>query len=177
MTLRIFGRAWKRLSVALAASSVLALVAGCGTTVQTATVNHTLTQTQTITRTVVTAKGTRTIIQHRIHHVYTTRTVTQTITSLPNSGPVKSFSGNGEENVGSFTLDQDSTLTWSCPTCGQDGGEPFAILGSPDDANEIAVDSDGVTQGETVVPAGTYNDVTISTTGNGWTVNISPGVQ
>jgi hypothetical protein len=81
------------------------------------------------------------------------------------------FSGVGTENVGTITVASDSTLSWSCPSC---GSANYQILNSDVDSS-IAVNGLDQTSGTTVIPAATYHDVTVNTEGQNWAFTIMPG--
>jgi hypothetical protein len=99
-----------------------------------------------------------------------TRTVTQTVQAstptqaTPSGGSGQSFSGNGGKSLGTITVANDSTLTWT-----NDGG----LFTLNDDSYGIYVNSQGHS-GTTAVSAGTYKNVGVNAVGN-WTVTISPG--
>jgi hypothetical protein len=83
----------------------------------------------------------------------------------------KTFSGVGTENLGTISVSVDSTLRWSCPSC---GSANFQILNS-DAGSDIAVNGLDETTGRTVVTAGAYHGVTVNTEGGGWAFTITPG--
>jgi TolA-binding protein len=80
------------------------------------------------------------------------------------AGDEQSFSGNGGKNLGSITVPSDSVLEWT------NDGEIMQIF---DDEMAIGVNSQGH-EGDTVVPAGTYENVEVNAMGN-WTITIRPG--
>lgn len=84
----------------------------------------------------------------------------------------QTFKGNGAQNIGTINVPTQSTLRWTCPTC---AGDNFIIENSFNDANEIDVNAEGPTSGQTVVDSGTYHDVEVNTEGQAWTVRIVPG--
>lgn len=130
-------------------AAVLALaVAGCATAQ---------------TRTTVTVTGTQSAAQ-------SASTPAVPAPTQPAAQP-QTFSGVGTENVGTITVASDSTLSWSCPSC---GSANYQILNSDVDSS-IAVNGLDETSGTTVIPAGTYHDVTVNTEGENWTFTITPG--
>jgi hypothetical protein len=106
-----------------------------------------------------------------------TKTVTRTVQSATptpapsTSGSGGNYSGDGEKNVGTVNVSQDSTLHWTCSgDC-----SIFTINNDPGDANSISLSSAGsATSGNTSISAGAYHNVTVLTTGT-WTFTISPG--
>lgn len=87
-------------------------------------------------------------------------------------GRAQTFRGNGSQNIGTINVPTQSTLHWSCRSCGHLN---FVIDNSPSDGMLINVNALGPTRGQTVVDAGTYHDVAINTEGQAWTIKISPG--
>jgi rubrerythrin len=83
----------------------------------------------------------------------------------------KTYSGTGGENIGTIHVPTDSILTWECPPCGSDN---FIISNSPNDENQIDVNTLNRTSGETHVDEGTYHDVEVNTEGEEWTIHIAP---
>ena len=100
-----------------------------------------------------------------------TRTVmaagqTQTVTvraasSVP--APSHSFSGRGMKNLGTVSVEGDSTLKWT------HDGSMFQLS---DESMTIDISSEGPL-GEVAVPAGAYRYLTVLADGN-WTVEIIP---
>ena len=97
-------------------------------------------------------------------------TSTQTATAqgaataaVPASSGSVSYSGNGEENLGTINVSSSSTLHWT-----NDG----SAIEIKDDSNGIAVNSEDK-NGTTAVEPGTYKDVFVNATGN-WTITIQP---
>jgi len=158
-----------QIALGVAASIVLT---GCGST---KLVTTTETQTQTTSTTVTTTETHVHVKIKRGPPITTTQTTTHTLTaSSPAYEPSssgQSFSGNGEENIGTVHVRQDSELYWSCPSC---GGDNFTIENSDGDS-DIAVNALGPTSGKTFIDAGTYHDVTVNTEGGDWTLSIHPG--
>jgi hypothetical protein len=93
-----------------------------------------------------------------------------TVASKPAAKP-QTFRGVGTENVGTITVSVDSTLRWSCPSC---GNANFQILNS-DAGSDIAVNGLDQTSGKTLVTEGSYHKVTINTEGGAWAFTITPG--
>lgn len=84
---------------------------------------------------------------------------------------VKTFTGTGGENLGTVNVTTESTLHWECPPCGSDN---FAVTNSPNDSNQMFVNTINRTSGETHVDEGTYHDVSVNTEGEEWTIKITP---
>jgi hypothetical protein len=101
---------------------------------------------------------------------------TTTSTPAPAAAPSapQTFHGNGGQHLPTITVATDSTLKWSSrpdPT-----GGVFQILSDPNgDGNMLFVNTQGQSSGQTAVSAGTYTNVLVNTTDNGWTVTITPG--
>jgi hypothetical protein len=83
----------------------------------------------------------------------------------------KSFAGVGTEDLGTITVPSDSTLSWSCPSCGSANYQIF----NSDPGSLIAVNALDQTNGTTVITCGTYHDVTVNTEGQQWAFTITPG--
>jgi hypothetical protein len=78
----------------------------------------------------------------------------------------KTFSGNGSKNIGSITVDEESILEWT------NVGDPeFRQMLIYDRGFGISVSSEAES-GDTVVPPGTYRNITVA--GNSWTIKIRP---
>ena len=103
-----------------------------------------------------------------------TQTVTAATSAPSTGGGSQHFSGTGTENIGTLNVSVDSKLSWYCPTC---SNANFQILNDPTDSNLIATNALDQTSGQTVIPAGTYHNVTINTEGQDWTINITPGTS
>jgi curli biogenesis system outer membrane secretion channel CsgG len=145
-----------RRAVLISLASVLVL-AGCGATktiTQTATVSTTETDTSTVTHL---TGPTKTI------SVTTTTTSTATVTSTPSAS--NSFSGNGGKNLGTITVNADSTVHWT-----NDGGL-FQVFDS-DAGLGLTINSQGHS-GTSALSAGTYHNVVVNADGN-WTLQIVP---
>lgn len=78
----------------------------------------------------------------------------------------REFSGNGSSNIGTVKVPGDAVLEWT----NQDNPAYRQIL-IYDDGVELNVSSDD-TRGESVVPPGTYRNITVS--GGDWTITIRP---
>lgn len=131
---------------------------------------------QTVVQTVPGPTKTGTVVHVRKVPGPTT-TVTQTVQAstptpaTPSGGGGGRYSGNGEQQVGTINVAQDSTLNWTC------NGECsiFSIANDPSDSNSINLTSySGAHSGQTNVSAGTYTRVQVITGGT-WTFSISPG--
>jgi hypothetical protein len=77
------------------------------------------------------------------------------------------FSGSGSKNIGSITVDQDSILEWS-----NNDDPAYRQMLIYDDDFGISVTS-GAASGDTVVPSGTYPNITVAG-GSSWTITIHP---
>lgn len=132
----------------------VAIGAGGGSTAETTTVaGADKTDTKTITETKTVQKKAKTV------------TVTSP-TPQPSTGggdSENSFSGNGQKNLGTITVDEPSTLKWT-----NDG----ALFQLNDDGFDLSVSSEGES-GDTKVSPGTYKEVTVNAIGN-WTIEIIP---
>jgi hypothetical protein len=84
----------------------------------------------------------------------------------------QTFKGVGTENIGTINVATQSTLHWSCATC---GAANFIISNSFNDNSQIATNASSQTHGQTVIDQGTFHDVQIETEGQGWTIRIVPG--
>lgn len=96
-------------------------------------------------------------------------------TPTPSSpAPVKPliFHGSGQQDLGTITVPSDSTISWSCPTCGNTN---FIINNAQSDGNQIPTNGLDQTQGVDPLPAGVYHTVVVDTTGGSWTVAIGLG--
>lgn len=105
----------------------------------------------------------------------TTPTTTHSTASKPAPAPAakpQTFTGTGTENLGTINVPVQSTLHWSCPSC---GSANFVISNNINDNNQLTVNDLNVTSGKTAVDAGTYSDVQVLTEGQAWTITISPG--
>lgn len=81
------------------------------------------------------------------------------------------FVGVGSENLGTITVPIESTLSWSCPSCGSANYQIF----TSDPYSSISVNGLDVTSGKTVITAGTYPGVTVNTEAGDWVFTITPG--
>ena len=102
---------------------------------------------------------------------------TTTAPNVPEPGP---FSGTGSESLGTITVPPNTVLQWSCPGCGatadNPGGDNFIITNNVNDPNQIDVNDLGQASGQTAVDGGTYHDVQVEGSPQGWTVTFSnPG--
>jgi hypothetical protein len=77
------------------------------------------------------------------------------------------FSGSGSKNIGSIKVDQESILEWS-----NNGDPAFQMMLIYDEDFGISVSSEAAS-GDTVVPAGTYPNVTVAGDSS-WTITIHP---
>ncbi len=76
------------------------------------------------------------------------------------------FSGDGSKNIGTIEVERESTLEWT-----NSDDATFRQMLIYDKAFGISVGSEAES-GDTVVPAGTYEDVTVA--GGNWTITIKP---
>jgi hypothetical protein len=79
------------------------------------------------------------------------------------SSEVQTFTGNGGKNLGTIEVAEESLLEWT------NDGDIFQIFG---DDIAIMVNSQA-SSGDTVVPAGSYSNVSVNAIGN-WTITIGP---
>jgi hypothetical protein len=153
--------------LAAAAVLVLGFASGCGST-QTKTV----VQMQTVTTTVTVTQPAKANVKTVTSTVTTTAPQPSTSSSAtPGSSGGHSYNGDGQQQVGTITVVQDSTLRWTC------GGSCtlFSIDNDPTDGNSINLSSySGAHSGETNISAGDYHKVQVITNGT-WTFTISPG--
>jgi hypothetical protein len=112
-----------------------------------------------------------------------TRTVTKTVTvttpapavpstpasSTPSDGG-KVYRGVNDANIGTIHVPVDSTLCWTTT----DPSSNFIIGNSFNDEAPIGVNAFNQISGKTLVPAGTYHDVTITAAG-AWSFTLTPG--
>ncbi len=87
---------------------------------------------------------------------------TATSTHVEANSEGKSFSGNGGENLGTISVEKESTLDWT------NDGPLFQIITSED----LPVNSQGAS-GSTVLEPGTYQHFQVNAIGN-WTIKIVP---
>jgi hypothetical protein len=90
----------------------------------------------------------------------------------------KTYTGEGQKNLGTITVPVSSTVSWSCLTCAtaQEGiGANFIIENASSDENKIGVNSLKESHGVTPIAAGTYHTVVVNTQAESWTVRITPG--
>lgn len=97
-------------------------------------------------------------------------TTTQSVSaSTPEPGP---FSGQGDENLGTVRVPDNTVLNWSCPSCAGSNGDNFIVDNSPGDGALIDVNSLDQGSGQTVVDGGVYHDVSVTTEGSAWTLTF-----
>ena len=150
----------------------LLITAGCGAT-----------RTVTATVTAAASATTTTIVRHGPRPPARTVTITRTITAAaqPASAPAAStgapaavcnqpntYCGNGSTNLGTITVNADSTLRWECPSCAA-----FDVSSDLSGQNIISASSQAPS-GSTAVYAGTYANVRVIAEGD-WAFRISPG--
>jgi hypothetical protein len=99
-----------------------------------------------------------------------TKTVTSSSTATAPAGP-QSFNGSDTQNLGTIRVASQSVLKWSCAGCST---ATFAIKNNVNDASVIQVNSTNAANGQTVVDAGTYTDVTGIGSGP-WAFTITSG--
>jgi hypothetical protein len=123
----------------------------------------------------VTAEGSTTTVEAAsppartvTHVVVHTHTVTQTQAAAPTEsssggpGEVQSFSGNGGKNLGTITVEKESTLEWT------NDGLLFQVYTS----EGVPVNSQAH-RGSSVLEAGTYKNFQVNAVGS-WTIRIAP---
>lgn len=79
------------------------------------------------------------------------------------------FTGTGQQNLGTITVPEDATISWSCASCGNDN---FIINNSDSDPDFIETNGLDQTHGVDPISAGTYHTVVVDTTSGPWTVTI-----
>jgi hypothetical protein len=90
----------------------------------------------------------------------------------------KTYTGEGQKNLGTIVVPVSSTVSWECPGCAtaQEGvGANFIIENASSDENRIGVNSLKETHGVTPIAAGTYHTVVVNTQAESWTIRITPG--
>jgi predicted RNA-binding Zn-ribbon protein involved in translation (DUF1610 family) len=83
----------------------------------------------------------------------------------------QTFAGTGQKSLGTIVVPTDETISWSCPSCGNDN---FIINNAQSDANIIPTNALDQTSGVDPISAGTYHTVVVDTNSGPWTVTISP---
>ena len=129
-------------------------------------------------RTVTTPGKTVTVKQApRVVHSVTTRTVTRTTTTTSTvssgsstaGGPPQSFTGSGNESLGTITVPGAAQLKWQCPGC---VNGTFTVSNSSTDASQLGVQAQNTSSGQTPVAAGKYTSVSVQATGS-WSMTIT----
>lgn len=117
---------------------------------------------QTVTKTVTV--GHPRVVVHT--HTVTVTTASQAPPASPanseGNGASQSYNGNGGKNLGTITVEKESTLEWT------NDGSIFQIFTS----ENVPVNSQAHS-GTTVLEAGTYKNFQVNADGN-WTINIVP---
>lgn len=80
------------------------------------------------------------------------------------------FTGSGQQNLGTITVPQDTTVSWTCDSCGSDN---FIISDAASDDGMFTTNGLDQTSGVDPLSAGTYHTVVVDTTGGPWTVTIN----
>lgn len=152
----------RRKIYALAAGvAAVCALAGCGTT---KTITKTVAETRTVTSTrTMTKLRTRTRTRTRIVHVTATVTRQEAAAAAAESEGPGNYSGNGQKNLGTIVVAQNSTIEWT------DDSEDFGVVS---ELGRIAISSEAKS-GSSYVAAGTYSEVTVIASGN-WTIKIVP---
>ncbi len=89
--------------------------------------------------------------------------------STSTSHAVQKFHGDGQKNLGTIVVPDDSTISWKCPSCGSTN---FSIHNASSDDSNIPTNALNQTRGVDPISAGTYHTVVVDTTGGPWTVAI-----
>jgi amino acid transporter len=80
------------------------------------------------------------------------------------------FTGSGQQNLGTITVPLDTTVSWTCDSCGSDN---FIINNAASDDGMFTTNGLDQTSGVDPLSAGTYHTVVVDTTGGPWTVTIN----
>ena len=84
------------------------------------------------------------------------------------SGP-QVFHGTGQKSLGTINVPTDTTISWSCPSC---GNENFIINNANSDSGTISTNALNQTSGVDPISAGAYHTVVVDTTSGPWTVTV-----
>jgi hypothetical protein len=149
---------WRVMAIGFTGFVVGAVAAaGGGKPANTTTIAHTIIDRQTDTVTVPGPIRIRTKVK-----MVPAPTATPARSSSQNSSETgRSFSGNGSKNLGTITVNHDSTVRWT------NDGDLFQVF---DDNFGFGINSQGGS-GESALPAGTYSNVSVNAAGN-WTLRI-----
>lgn len=131
---------------ALSASLAIAL-AGCGT--------------QTVVKTVTSTSSS-------VGPTSTAATATTTASSASTT-PAQTYTGTGQKLLGTINVSTDTTVSWSCPGCGNTN---FIINNAASDSQKIPTNGLNQTSGVDPLPAGAYHTVVVDTTSGPWSVTI-----
>jgi hypothetical protein len=80
------------------------------------------------------------------------------------------FTGTGQQDLGTITVPQDTTVSWTCDSCGNDN---FIINNADSDSGLFSTNGFDQTHGVDPLSAGTYHTVVVDTTSGPWTVTIN----
>jgi hypothetical protein len=90
----------------------------------------------------------------------------------------KTYTGEGQKNLGTIVVPVSSTVSWECPGCAtaQEGiGANFIIENATSDHKDFGVNGLKETHGVSPLEPGEYHTVVVNTQGGAWTVRITPG--
>jgi hypothetical protein len=90
----------------------------------------------------------------------------------------KTYSGEGQKNLGTIVVPVSSTVSWTCESCttAQEGvGANFIIHNATSDGKTFDVNALKETHGVSPLEPGTYHTVVVDTQAGAWTVRIAPG--
>lgn len=90
----------------------------------------------------------------------------------------KTYTGEGQQNLGTIVVPVSSTVSWECPSCttAQEGiGANFIIENARSDGKSFGVNALKETHGVSPVEPGTYHTVVVNTQAGAWTIHITPG--
>jgi hypothetical protein len=85
----------------------------------------------------------------------------------PKTFKARNFSGSGSSNIGTIKIPSDGVLTWT-----NQGDPQFRQLLIYDEGFDMNVSS-GAPRGRSVLPAGTYRNITVAGDDK-WTITIKP---
>jgi hypothetical protein len=167
------GKWWQR-AWGAAAIGTVGLLVGAGIGAAGSSTTKTVTAEGRTTTVQGTPPPARTVtVAHVVVH---THTVTQTQTAAPaeqaavpaessgsgSSGEAQTFSGNGGKNLGTITVEKESTLEWT------NDGSVFQLYTS----ESVPVNSQAHS-GSSVLEPGSYKSFQVNAVGN-WTIKIVP---
>lgn len=90
----------------------------------------------------------------------------------------KTYTGEGQQSLGTIVVPVSSTLTWECPSCAtaQEGiGANFIVENAGSDGKDLGVNGLKQTHGVSPIEPGRYHTVVVNTQAGAWTIHIAPG--